>query len=72
MANISAREAATQTLDGTLPYEESWRVCAEGLIEALDALQTALHHLGEEGYFSDPDYPEINAALATYEQLWGV
>lgn len=35
------------------------------------ALQTCLHQLGEEGYFADPDYPEINDALALYNRIVG-
>jgi len=39
--------------------------------ELLIALQTCLHLLGEEGYFSDPDYPEVQQALMTYEKAVG-
>lgn len=38
-AAYSPRDLAEQTLDGTLPYEESWRENAQNAIIALDLLR---------------------------------
>lgn len=39
MSDLTIRDCAEQTLDGTLPYEETWRSNAISLIVAINALE---------------------------------